>query len=54
MESDGNNDFRLRSKMKTDENPISCGKNYRKAAKKIPMKEKTYFKFIFRIRALAK
>ena len=46
MESDENNDFRLRSKMKTDKNLISCG-NYRKAAKKIPLKEKIYFKFIF-------
>ena len=53
MESDGNNDFQLRSKIKTNENSISCGKNYRKATK-IQIKEKIYFKFIFKIRALAK
>jgi hypothetical protein len=54
IKSDGKNDFRSRSKMKMDEKSISCGKNHRKAAKKIPIKEKIYLKFIFRIRALAK
>ena len=43
MESDGNNDFRLRSKMKTDEKFDFLWKKYKKIAKKIPIKEKNSF-----------